>query len=128
VKLLLDQNLSPQLAARLSDLFPGSAHVSWVGLAASGDDDVWTFAAAEGFTIVSKDSDFNDLAVLRGPPPKVVWLRLGNCTTRQIEEAVRASSDLIKEFNASHSANVLEITRRVAGVHVAQADGGTAQN
>lgn len=70
---------------------------------------VWEYARANGCTIVTKDSDFNDLAALRGSPPKVVWLRLGNCTTGDLERTLRNASQLIADFAADPAAGVLEI-------------------
>jgi len=58
VKLLFDQNLSPKLVDRFSDLFPDSRHVRDVGLSEASDREVWEFARASGLAIVSKDSDF----------------------------------------------------------------------
>ena len=80
MKLLFDQNLSPKLVRRLADLFPGSSHVQAVGLDCASDDQVWEHARRNGFAIVTKDGDFNNLSVMRGSPPKVVWLQLGNCS------------------------------------------------
>jgi predicted nuclease of predicted toxin-antitoxin system len=78
LKLLFDADLSPKLVGRLQELFPGSAHVFDTGLARStADEKIWQFAAAEGFMIVTADSDFLDLARSRGTPPKVVYLE--NC-------------------------------------------------
>jgi predicted nuclease of predicted toxin-antitoxin system len=71
MKLLFDQNLSVRLVSRLSDVFPGSSHLSLVGLERGTDEMVWDFARDNGFILVSKDSDFNDLGVLRGSPPVV---------------------------------------------------------
>ena len=59
MKLLLDQNLSPRLVTILSAVYPGSTHVRTVGLHAADDDRVWTYAAEQGFVIVSKDADFH---------------------------------------------------------------------
>jgi predicted nuclease of predicted toxin-antitoxin system len=56
LKLLLDANLSYKLVARLSDLFPGSLHVSHTELEKGNDRQVWEFALEHGFVIVSKDS------------------------------------------------------------------------
>ena len=98
MKLLFDQNLSPRLVQSLADLYPNSAHVQAVGLATASDDAVWTHAKASGFVILSKDEDFNDMAVIRGFPPKVLWLQLGNCTTGQVEAALRAHHAAILEF------------------------------
>lgn len=90
MKLLFDENLSSRLVHALTDLYPGSAHVRDVDLARAHDWEIWEYAKTHGFAVVSKDSDFHQLAFLHGPPPKAVWLRLGNCTTEDIEHALRA--------------------------------------
>jgi predicted nuclease of predicted toxin-antitoxin system len=89
VKLLFDENLSPRLVAELSAEFPGSAHVHDVGLGAAADSAVWDFARDNGFVIVSKDGDFADLSVLYGAPPKIIWIRRGNCSTAAIAALLR---------------------------------------
>src|SRR5438552_3709545 len=89
MKLLFDQNLSPKLVARLADLFPGSSHVQSEGLDSANDDQIWDHARQNGFAIVSKDADYNNMSVVRGSPPKVIWLLLGNCTTGQVEAVFR---------------------------------------
>jgi predicted nuclease of predicted toxin-antitoxin system len=109
VSLLFDQNLSPRLTERLVDVFPGASHVSLCGLERATDDDVWSYARANGFTIVTKDADFGDLGVIRGFPPKVVWLRLGNCTTRQIEAVLRAQALAIQALMTDPTVGVLAI-------------------
>lgn len=85
MKLLFDQNLTPRLANRLSDIFPGSSHVFWLNLDRAADTVIWEYARAEGFLLVTKDADFSEMSTLFGFPPKVIWLRLGNCTANQIE-------------------------------------------
>lgn len=110
MKLLLDQNLSPQLVYRLADLFPGSLHVSTAGLGSADDRIVWRYAESEGFTIVTKDADFNDLAVLLDSPPQVIWLRLGNCTTKQVETHLRENVEIIEAFSLNPDAAVLELS------------------
>jgi predicted nuclease of predicted toxin-antitoxin system len=88
---LLDENLSPRLATSLGlgDLYPGSAHVTAHDLGQAPDDAVWAFAREHGYTLVTKDSDFHELSLIRGTPPKVVWIRRGNCSTNQIEAILR---------------------------------------
>jgi len=81
VKLLFDENLSPRLVQRLEPAYPGSAHVDLVGLHGRADAEIWEFAGRETYAIVSKDNDFRQLSVLYGPPPKVVWLSVGNVGT-----------------------------------------------
>ena len=89
MKLLLDQNLSPRLVKSLATLYPGSKHVRDVRLQNAQDDAVWNYARRNGFVIVSKDADFHQKSFLSGPPPKVVWIRRGNCKTADIETILR---------------------------------------
>jgi predicted nuclease of predicted toxin-antitoxin system len=98
MKLLFDQNLSPKLVNRLVDLFPGSSHVQSARLDCADDDGVWDHARQAGFAIVTKDEDYNNMSVLRGSPPKVIWVQLGNCTTAQVEAAFRARFADIEAF------------------------------
>lgn len=98
MKLLFDQNLSPKLVKRLADIFPGSSHVLFEGLDCVDDDQIWQHAQLNGFVIVTKDADFNNLSVVRGNPPKVIWLILGNCTTAQVEAIFRSHFDDIEAF------------------------------
>lgn len=90
MRLLFDQNLSHKLVGQLASEFPGSGHVRDFGLAAAADSVVWAFAAANGMSIVSKDTDFQQRAFLLGHPPKVVWLRLGNCPTAVVATLLRS--------------------------------------
>jgi predicted nuclease of predicted toxin-antitoxin system len=78
VKLLFDYNLSPRLVTRLSDAYPNSEHVYLVGFDQAEDSVVWTYAVQNDYIIVTKDSDFSELSIIRGFPPKVIWLRRGN--------------------------------------------------
>jgi predicted nuclease of predicted toxin-antitoxin system len=98
VKLLLDENLSPRPIDLTSDLYPGSAHVHQCGLGSANDAADWEHAKANGFTIVSKDSDFEVRSVLPGSPPKIVWVRAGNCTTEEVEHLLRAAFVMVKQF------------------------------
>ena len=102
MKLLFDANLSPKLVDRLGELFPGSMHVFDTGLARStSDEKIWKYAAAEGFTIVTADSDFIDLAKSRGAPPKVVHLENCDYRTSQVESVLRQHAVRIAELERS---------------------------
>jgi predicted nuclease of predicted toxin-antitoxin system len=109
VKLLFDQNLSPKLVNRLADLFPGSSHVQTEGLDCTNDDQVWEHAKQNGFAIVSKDADYNNLSVVRGSPPKILWLLLGNCTTAQVEAVLRARFADIETFEKDPAVGTLAL-------------------
>ena len=89
MKLLLDQNVSHRLVERLASLYPDSSHVRLVGLKAASDESVWAFAREHDFAIVSKDSDFYQRSLLFGFPPKVIWIRRGNCRTEALEQILR---------------------------------------
>jgi predicted nuclease of predicted toxin-antitoxin system len=98
VKLLFDENLSPRLAESLRDLFPGSDHVHRLNLGGAKDSEVWDYAKLHGFAIVSKDSDFAARSVLEKEPPKIIWIRLGNCSTDDIEQLLRSAQEKIRGF------------------------------
>jgi predicted nuclease of predicted toxin-antitoxin system len=110
MKFLLDQNLSHRLISDLLADFPGSRHVREEGLLHASDDEIWRFARDRGFMIVSKDTDFLNRSLLRGHPPKVIQLRLGNCSTGRIREVLLKEKDVIKAFleNPDESLMVLE--------------------
>ncbi len=103
MKLLFDSNLSHRLAGTLAPLFPDSSHVRHFNLARAGDEAIWNFARDKGFTIVSKDSDFHQRSFLFGFPPKVIWIRMGNCSTADIERALRKYHSDILRFTEDDS-------------------------
>ena len=110
MKLLFDENLSPKLAETLSDIFPESSHVRDVGLRSADDPEVWQFAHDDGFVLVSKDADMHDRSLLFGFPPKVIWIRLGNCSTRQVSELIRREIVLISNFIEDETASFLALS------------------
>lgn len=86
MKLLFDQNLSPKLVTRLEKFFPNSIHAQNIGFDTASDTDLWNYARDNDYIIVSKDSDFGDKSGIHGNPPKVIWIRLGHCTTYIVEK------------------------------------------
>lgn len=110
MKLLFDENLSPKLPSRLSDLFPNSLHVRDVGMKATIDPIVWDYAKDNNLMIVSKDVDMHDLSLVFGNPPKVIWLRLGNCSTSQVESLMRQNFDAIKLFDEDENLSLLALS------------------
>jgi predicted nuclease of predicted toxin-antitoxin system len=107
VKLLFDENLSRKLVPRLIDLFPESDHVSAFGLLQMLDSDVWEFAKANDFMIVSADADFYELATTKGPPPKVVWFRGCDYPTAVAEQLIQNQVIRIAEFGEEPERAVL---------------------
>ena len=93
---LLDENLSRRMLGMLEPYFPESSHVSFVGLEGAKDSEIWSFAGESNFVIVTRDSDFSELAALHGPPPKVIVLQISNCRWRDM------ASPIIKK-HSNHS-------------------------
>ncbi len=111
MKLLFDENLSRRLVGRLSELYPNSAHVSEFDLLERPDREIWEFARAGGFIIVTADADFYELSAALGPPPKVIWLRRWAHPTRDAESLLRRNAVRITEFAADSSLALLLLDR-----------------
>lgn len=109
LRLLLDQNLSRRLVAALADLYPDSMHVSAVSLEQADDEDIWNYAGSNVLIVVSKDSDFRQRSFLFGPPPKVIWIARGNCSTSEVEMLLRGSRSDILAFDSDPGSALLVI-------------------
>ncbi|MDR4988787.1 MAG: DUF5615 family PIN-like protein [Bacteroidales bacterium] len=107
MKLLFDQNLSPRLVGFFEKTFAGSKHLIDFNLERSDDAIVWEFAKSEGFTLVTKDNDFNNFVAFFGFPPKVIWIRKGNCSTTEIRELLNSNLERIKAFISDSSNGIL---------------------
>lgn len=112
MKLLFDENLSPRLVDLLRDIYPGSTHVGLAGRRGATDAEVWELAARNDLVIVSKDNDFRQMSFLRGAPPWVVWLAIGNAGTSAIERLLRRRTGAIEAFASDPEASllILELT------------------
>ena len=109
MKLLFDHNLPPCLVDRLRDLFPHSVHVFAAGLDRASDLEIRDYAKQEALIIVTKDADFSDLCVLKGFPPKIIWIRRGNCSTQDLEHLVRRHHHEIEAFEVDLMNGVLTL-------------------
>ncbi len=109
MKLLFDENLSHRLITALLTDYPGSQHVREVGLKDASDAAVWQYAAQHGFTIVTKDADFHQRSFLFGQPPKVIWIRTGNCSTDMIEAILRRHRQDLEAFTAKPEGTFLAL-------------------
>ncbi|OFW01266.1 MAG: hypothetical protein A3I61_15315 [Acidobacteria bacterium RIFCSPLOWO2_02_FULL_68_18] len=109
MRLLFDEQLSEELVQSLADVFPGCLHIRLLGAGGSADAAVWQLAREHNCLLVTKDEDFHRLSVLRGAPPKVVWLRLGNCATEDVARLLRQRADDIRRFEAQGEETFLEL-------------------
>jgi len=101
VKLLFDENLSVKLVWRLNDEFGDSTHVELVLLRGASDQDIWKYARDHDLVLVTKDDDFRNLSLLYGPPPKVIWLSVGNASTDHVGAILRMRKTAILQFVAA---------------------------
>ncbi len=109
MKLLFDQNISFKVAKKIQDVFFGAKHLSDLRLEGSKDIEIWEFAKNNGYCIVTFDFDFIDLSTLKGSPPKIIWLRLGNSTSEKIASRLKSDANLIADFLISEDTAFLEI-------------------
>lgn len=107
--LLFDENLSPHLVDQLADIYPNSVHVSSIGLEKALDKVVWEYARENDYMIVTKDADFSELSLLLNFPPKIIWIRRGNCSTTDIENILRENYGVILELSENSKTGILTL-------------------
>ncbi|WP_162344305.1 DUF5615 family PIN-like protein [Cyclobacterium salsum] len=112
MKLLFDQNISPKIVRQIESDFPGSYHVRHVGSEDASDSDIFDYAKAHGYAVVTFDADFIDLNMIKGIPPKIIWLKTGNLTTQSISRLLQKNRIAMIEFLASEEQGILEIIQK----------------
>lgn len=108
---MLDQNISPKIVKQLEHILPDAKQVRHLGLENASDIEIFEFAKNNDYTIVTFDSDFVDLNVIKGFPPKIIWLKTGNLTTKSISELIHKNIPIIKNFLKSEENEILEILK-----------------
>jgi predicted nuclease of predicted toxin-antitoxin system len=108
-KLLFDQNLSYRIIKQIKHLFPDSNHVRLLNLDKTDDIGIWQYAKDHNFHIVSKDTDFIDINILEGFPPKVIWINTGNVSTDAIIALIKKKSKIILAFLDVDEIGLLEL-------------------
>lgn len=107
--LLFDQNISPRLIDKLADLYPASKHVSMRGMGNALDIEIWQYAYDNDYMIVTKDADFSEIGLVKGFPPKIIWIRRGNCSTQDIETILRENYSAIESLSADPDTGILTL-------------------
>ena len=107
MKLLFDQQISYRVVRALQDIFPRAKHVKFYQLEYASDQSIWDFCKANGYTIVTKDDDFHQRSLALGHPPKVVWLKIGNCSREKLEVFIRERNAGILDFERKQEASLL---------------------
>jgi predicted nuclease of predicted toxin-antitoxin system len=109
VSFLLDQNISYRVVSLLSGAFENIKQVRQLGLVDASDLEIWQYAKLNSFTIITFDSDFIDFAIMKGAPPKIIWLRFGNSSNLKIVNKLISNKAIINEFVLNQSIDFLEI-------------------
>jgi predicted nuclease of predicted toxin-antitoxin system len=107
--LLFDQNISFRIVKEILPHFPESKQLREAGLEGKQDRDIWKWAKSNGYAIVTFDSDFVDLSLLFGFPPKVIWLRLGNSSTNRIANVLINKKLEIYDFLKNEVEGILKV-------------------
>ena len=84
MRFLIDNQLPAALGRWLRDHGHESEHVLEIGLAQSKDNPVWEYAREHGAIIVTKDEDYAEWVRRGRSGPQVLWVRLGNASTREL--------------------------------------------
>lgn len=109
MKLLFDQNISHRILKILSNDFEESTTVKNENLIDCTDKAIWAFAKKSNYTIVTQDSDFNDLNLLNGFPPKIIWIRAGNLKTEELANILKNHLEELKDFESNQNFGCFEI-------------------
>lgn len=111
MKLLFDQNISYRILKKISEAYSDSSHVKLEGLKNASDSEIWEYANLYQFTIVTQDSDFNDIFLLKGFPPKILWFRTGNLRTDDLANILKNQQNDILDFEENNELGCLEFSR-----------------
>jgi predicted nuclease of predicted toxin-antitoxin system len=112
MKILLDANISWKLVNTLKPIFGECTHVDLIGLNVPADDvDIWNYALDNGYTIITKDSDFVNLLEINRLPAKIVLIRTGNNSSQALMELLINIKPMIEDLGKNNY-GLLEIVIR----------------
>ncbi|MDR0799101.1 MAG: DUF5615 family PIN-like protein [Dysgonamonadaceae bacterium] len=110
VQLLLDANLSWRSVSILKNHFDNCIHVDNIGLPVPAKDiEIWEYAKSQNLMIVTNDDDFFNIFSIKGFPPKIIMLRMGNQSRKFTEQTLVNMKQAIYDLAVSTSLGVLEV-------------------
>lgn len=112
MKFIVDHNLPPRLARLLEQHFRGTRHTLDLDFDRMPDTELWQYAKDNGFHLITKDGDHFQLSLLKGAPPKVVWVRIGNAPASSVLELIKRHLDTIEDFLNEDGPTVLALGER----------------
>jgi predicted nuclease of predicted toxin-antitoxin system len=111
LRFLIDAQLPPRLARRLSELGHEAIHVADIGLAGAADAAIWNTAIERAAILVTKDQDFAIARVARDEGPAIIWIRIGNTPNEVLIARLISSLDVIAAAIA-RGETVIEVVGR----------------
>lgn len=108
MRFLVDTQLPGTLARWLRGRGYDAYHVLEQGMGQSGDAEIWETCLKEERVLISKDEDFFILATRPGDSGRLLWLRIGNCRTKDLLTMLNCRWAAIKAAFAE-SQRVVEI-------------------
>jgi len=110
VKLLLDENLSWRMIKQLKPFFAEVVHASELKISQPADDiSIWNYAKKYDFTIISKDDDFEKIVLLRKAPPKLIYLKTFNLSTKGLLDLIIENKEKLFEFISTEENDIFEL-------------------
>ncbi len=97
MRLLFDQNISYRVVKQLKSTLPDIVGVKEVGLLDADDFEIWEYARQQNYTVVTFDKDIPTIGSVRGFPPKIIWLRVGNTNNLKLISLI---TERMTEFQA----------------------------
>lgn len=110
MNLPLDENLSRRIVPSLQASYPGSTQVALAGLDRSEDRVIWDYARQNGYIIVTRDADFEELSTLLDQPPQIIWIRLPNQSKTVVLNLLTANRDMIAQALEEDHLACVELT------------------
>jgi predicted nuclease of predicted toxin-antitoxin system len=112
MKLLLDENLSRRLVPFLKNVYPGRSQVVLAGLESATDQALWEYAKANNYVIVTRDADFEELSLVWGQPPQVIWLKTKNQSKAATLSALLECKTLVEHALIAEGRACVEINSK----------------
>ena len=110
MKILIDENISSRLIFRIQHVFPDVEHVKTLGLMTANDFSIFMYARQNVYdAVLTLDEDYYNLQLTHGMPPKIIWLRVGNCSTNALAQIILNNADTIYAFLFDTNLECLEI-------------------
>lgn len=99
MKILLDMNLSPALAAQLCEAGWESIHWSSVGDPRTPDCEIFDWAQKNGYWVITNDLDFGAiLAATNAQGPSVIQFRIQNVSPSYLKPILLSTLEKYKNY------------------------------